>query len=50
MVRRPPDRRQGESRRQDERQDELIDDLKHEVPIGKRQIFSDGDEEWGGAC
>ncbi|WP_416968393.1 molybdenum cofactor biosynthesis protein MoaE [Streptomyces sp. 4F14] len=28
----------------------LIDDLKHEVPIWKRQVFSDGTEEWVGAC
>lgn len=28
----------------------LIDDLKHEVPIWKRQMFSDGTEEWVGAC
>ncbi|MFD4318249.1 molybdenum cofactor biosynthesis protein MoaE [Streptomyces sp. NPDC058548] len=28
----------------------LVDDLKHEVPIWKRQIFVDGDEEWVGAC
>lgn len=28
----------------------LIDDLKHEVPIWKHQRFSDGKEEWVGAC
>ncbi|MGW9437985.1 molybdenum cofactor biosynthesis protein MoaE [Streptomyces sp. NPDC055607] len=28
----------------------LIDDLKHEVPIWKHQTFSDGTEEWVGAC
>ncbi|WP_338896189.1 molybdenum cofactor biosynthesis protein MoaE [Streptomyces sp. TG1A-60] len=28
----------------------LIDDLKHEVPIWKRQKFSDGTEQWVGAC
>ena len=28
----------------------LIDDLKHEVPIWKHQTFSDGSEEWVGAC
>ncbi|MEV0318699.1 molybdenum cofactor biosynthesis protein MoaE [Streptomyces sp. NPDC050658] len=28
----------------------LIDDLKHEVPIWKHQKFSDGQEEWVGAC
>ncbi|WP_189953741.1 molybdenum cofactor biosynthesis protein MoaE [Streptomyces alanosinicus] len=28
----------------------LIDDLKHEVPIWKHQRFSDGAEEWVGAC
>ncbi|MEU8889679.1 molybdenum cofactor biosynthesis protein MoaE [Streptomyces sp. NPDC048442] len=28
----------------------LIDDLKHEVPIWKQQKFSDGTEEWVGAC
>ncbi|MFD3998414.1 molybdenum cofactor biosynthesis protein MoaE [Streptomyces sp. NPDC058583] len=28
----------------------LVDDLKHEVPIWKRQFFVDGDEEWVGAC
>jgi molybdopterin synthase catalytic subunit len=26
----------------------LIDDLKREVPIWKRQVFADGDEEWVG--
>ncbi|MEU8539092.1 molybdenum cofactor biosynthesis protein MoaE [Streptomyces sp. NPDC048717] len=29
---------------------QLIDDLKHEVPIWKHQSFSDGTEEWVGAC
>ncbi|CAM5720488.1 hypothetical protein SGLAM104S_01362 [Streptomyces glaucescens] len=28
----------------------LIDDLKHEVPIWKHHTFSDGTEEWVGAC
>ncbi|MEV6551267.1 molybdenum cofactor biosynthesis protein MoaE [Streptomyces sp. NPDC051597] len=28
----------------------LIDDLKHEVPIWKHQRFSDGTDEWVGAC
>lgn len=28
----------------------LVEDLKHEVPIWKRQIFVDGTEEWVGAC
>lgn len=28
----------------------LIDDLKHEVPIWKHQVFGDGGEEWVGAC
>ncbi|MFB7239406.1 molybdenum cofactor biosynthesis protein MoaE [Streptomyces sp. NPDC056269] len=28
----------------------LVEDLKHEVPIWKRQIFVDGAEEWVGAC
>ncbi|QKW09035.1 molybdenum cofactor biosynthesis protein MoaE [Streptomyces sp. NA04227] len=28
----------------------LIDDLKHQVPIWKHQRFSDGTEEWVGAC
>ncbi|WP_037851996.1 molybdenum cofactor biosynthesis protein MoaE [Streptomyces sp. NRRL S-340] len=28
----------------------LIDDLKHEVPIWKHQKFSDGTQEWVGAC
>lgn len=28
---------------------QLIDDLKHEVPIWKHQKFSDGTEEWVGA-
>ena len=28
----------------------LIDDLKHTVPIWKRQVFVDGTEEWVGAC
>ncbi|MEU1285336.1 molybdenum cofactor biosynthesis protein MoaE [Kitasatospora sp. NPDC005856] len=27
----------------------LIDDLKHEVPIWKHQVFTDGGEEWVGA-
>jgi molybdopterin synthase catalytic subunit len=27
----------------------LIDDLKHEVPIWKHQVFTDGEEEWVGA-
>lgn len=27
----------------------LIDDIKHEVPIWKHQIFGDGREEWVGA-
>jgi molybdopterin synthase catalytic subunit len=27
----------------------FIDDLKHEVPIWKHQVFSDGSEEWVGA-
>ncbi|MEU3217815.1 molybdenum cofactor biosynthesis protein MoaE [Streptomyces sp. NPDC006971] len=29
---------------------ELIDELKREVPIWKHQRFSDGTEEWVGAC
>lgn len=29
---------------------QLIDDLKHEVPIWKHQRFADGGEEWVGAC
>nr|WP_235215425.1 molybdenum cofactor biosynthesis protein MoaE [Phaeacidiphilus oryzae] len=29
---------------------ELIDTLKHEVPIWKRQVFEDGADEWVGAC
>ncbi|MEF3115897.1 molybdenum cofactor biosynthesis protein MoaE [Streptomyces chrestomyceticus] len=29
---------------------QLIDDLKHEVPIWKNQRFSDGTQEWVGAC
>lgn len=29
---------------------ELVDRIKHEVPIWKRQKFSDGTEEWVGAC
>jgi molybdopterin synthase catalytic subunit len=29
---------------------EAFDDLKHEVPIWKHQKFSDGTEEWVGAC
>ncbi|MEV0011648.1 molybdenum cofactor biosynthesis protein MoaE [Streptomyces sp. NPDC051840] len=28
----------------------LINDLKHQVPIWKHQRFSDGTEEWVGAC
>ncbi|MFG3046170.1 molybdenum cofactor biosynthesis protein MoaE [Streptomyces sp. NPDC048241] len=28
----------------------LIDTLKHDVPIWKRQIFTDGVTEWVGAC
>ncbi|WP_156725963.1 molybdenum cofactor biosynthesis protein MoaE [Streptomyces apocyni] len=28
---------------------QLIDDLKHEVPIWKHQTFSDGTDEWVGA-
>ncbi|MFF7381399.1 molybdenum cofactor biosynthesis protein MoaE [Streptomyces griseoluteus] len=28
----------------------LIDTLKHEVPVWKRQIFTDGGTEWVGAC
>ncbi|MFE5960848.1 molybdenum cofactor biosynthesis protein MoaE [Streptomyces rubiginosohelvolus] len=28
----------------------LLEDLKHEVPVWKHQIFADGDEEWVGAC
>ncbi|MFJ6212902.1 molybdenum cofactor biosynthesis protein MoaE [Streptomyces sp. NPDC092296] len=28
----------------------LIDDLKQEVPIWKRQVFADGEQEWVGAC
>lgn len=28
----------------------LIDDLKSQVPIWKHQLFSDGGEEWVGAC
>ncbi|MDQ0994616.1 molybdenum cofactor biosynthesis protein MoaE [Streptomyces sp. V3I7] len=28
----------------------LIDTLKHEVPIWKHQIFTDGTTEWVGAC
>ncbi len=27
----------------------LIDDLKHQVPIWKHQVFTDGEEEWVGA-
>lgn len=27
----------------------LIDDLKEQVPIWKRQLFADGDEEWVGS-
>lgn len=28
----------------------LIDDLKYQVPIWKHQVFTDGEEEWVGAC
>ncbi|MFG2115693.1 molybdenum cofactor biosynthesis protein MoaE [Streptomyces sp. NPDC048718] len=28
----------------------LVEDLKHQVPIWKRQVFADGEEEWVGAC
>ncbi|WP_086823190.1 molybdenum cofactor biosynthesis protein MoaE [Streptomyces sp. NRRL B-24572] len=28
----------------------LVDDLKHQVPIWKQQLFADGAEEWVGAC
>jgi molybdopterin synthase catalytic subunit len=28
---------------------QLIDDLKHEVPIWKHQVFSDGADEWVGS-
>ncbi|MEU2234873.1 molybdenum cofactor biosynthesis protein MoaE [Streptomyces vietnamensis] len=28
----------------------LVDDLKHQVPIWKHQLFADGAEEWVGAC
>jgi molybdopterin synthase catalytic subunit len=28
----------------------LIDDLKHQVPIWKHQRFTDGTDEWVGAC
>src|SRR5437868_7050173 len=28
----------------------LIDDLKHEVPIWKHQIYADGTADWVGAC
>ncbi|MFB7369782.1 molybdenum cofactor biosynthesis protein MoaE [Streptomyces sp. NPDC056222] len=28
----------------------LVDDLKHQVPIWKHQVFTDGTEEWVGAC
>lgn len=28
----------------------LIDAIKQEVPIWKRQLFADGDEEWVGVC
>ncbi len=28
----------------------LIDDLKHTVPVWKRQVFADGEQEWVGAC
>jgi molybdopterin synthase catalytic subunit len=27
----------------------LIDDLKREVPVWKRQVFADGDQEWVGS-
>jgi molybdopterin synthase catalytic subunit len=27
----------------------LIDDLKREVPVWKRQVFDDGDQEWVGS-
>lgn len=29
---------------------QLIDDLKHEVPIWKHQLFSDGSDEWVGSA
>jgi molybdopterin synthase catalytic subunit len=29
---------------------QLIDDLKHEVPIWKHQVFSDGADEWVGSA
>lgn len=29
---------------------QLIDELKHEVPIWKHQTFADGTQEWVGAC
>ncbi|AXI79359.1 molybdenum cofactor biosynthesis protein MoaE [Peterkaempfera bronchialis] len=29
---------------------QLVDELKHEVPIWKHQVFTDGEEEWVGAC
>jgi molybdopterin synthase catalytic subunit len=29
---------------------QLIDDLKHQVPIWKHQQFADGTQEWVGAC
>ncbi|CAM5435610.1 molybdopterin biosynthesis protein MoeE [Streptomyces narbonensis] len=56
--RRPPDRRHRGRRRRllpprgeaFEACRKLIDDLKHEVPIWKHQTFSDGTEEWVGAC
>jgi molybdopterin synthase catalytic subunit len=28
---------------------QLIENLKHDVPIWKRQVFADGDQEWVGA-
>ncbi|MFB7343528.1 molybdenum cofactor biosynthesis protein MoaE [Streptomyces hydrogenans] len=30
--------------------EQLVEDLKHEVPIWKRQVFADGEVEWVGAC
>jgi len=29
---------------------ELVDRIKHEVPIWKRQLFADGLSEWVNAC
>ncbi|MFE3702191.1 molybdenum cofactor biosynthesis protein MoaE, partial [Nocardia tengchongensis] len=29
---------------------ELVDRIKHEVPIWKRQMFADGLSEWVNAC